>query len=197
MTRLRIATPADGPAVAAIYAPHVDGSSTSFEAAAPTGAEMARRIEARLATHPWLVAEQGALGDAQVGAEVLGYAYAGPFRERAAYQWTCETSVYLAESARGRGVGTALMRALLAVLEAQGYRAVVACVTLPNPASARFHESLGFAPVGVFRGVGHKLGRAWDVGFWQLALRGAGVPPKTPTPFAKLELPAALPAWPR
>jgi phosphinothricin acetyltransferase len=179
MTVLRVATPADAAAVLAVYAPHIVESATSFEAAPPAEAEMRERIAARLRTHPWLVAE-----DAD---GVCGYACASVFRERAAYQWTCESSVYLAARARGRGVGARLMRALLAVLAAQGYRRVVAGATLPNPASARLHESLGFRPVGVFHGVGHKLGRAWDVGFWELELpHAAAAPDAAPQPFAAL-----------
>lgn len=164
----------DGAACAAIYAPHVDGSPVSFEEAAPDGEEMARRIERTSRTHPWLVLERDG--------RVAGYAYGGPHRERAAYRWSAEVSVYVAEDARRSGTGRALYDALLALLAAQGLRVALAGITLPNPASVAFHEALGFAPIGTYERIGWKAGSWRDVGWWQLDLRpGDDGPPAEPS----------------
>lgn len=178
--RLRAATPADGAACAAIYAPFVEHTSISFEERAPTADEMAARIERALVRHAWLVAERdpvdgdSAEREAANGPRVVGYAYAGDFRARSAYRFACESSVYLADDERGRGTGRLLMRALVERLAELGFTQVVAGATLPNPASERLHASLGFRPVGRFERVGRKFGRWHDVGFWQLDL---GAPP--------------------
>jgi phosphinothricin acetyltransferase len=110
--------------------------------------------------------------------EILGYAKSGQFKEKAAYDTTCETSVYVADGHRGEGVGDALYRELLARLDATGLRLAVAGVTEPNPASERLHLAHGFAEVGTFHGVGVKLGRAWDVRWYERPLRGALSPPR-------------------
>lgn len=166
---IRLATPADAAPIAGIYAPIVAGTPISFELEAPTAREMARRIAAVLAFAPWLVCvEDGA---------VTGYAYAGRHHERAAYRWSVDLSVYVREGGRRTGVGTALYRALLALLRLQRFRAAHAGITLPNAASVGFHEALGFRPVGVFPRVGWKGGAWYDVGYWQLELGDrTGVP---------------------
>ena len=156
-TRIRLATPADGSALAAIYAPIVVGTATSFELDAPDGEEMGRRI-ARVTTRtPWLVCEDGG--------EVVGYAYASSHRERPAYQWSVEVSAYVRDDFKRRGIGRALYSSLFAVLILQGFRNAYAGITLPNAASVRFHEALGFTTVGVYHRVGYKLG-AWHDVMW-------------------------------
>ena len=128
---------------------------------------MAQRIAVTTAAYPWLVAE--------VDGGLMGYAYGRPYHPRAAYRWTCETGIYLATDARRRGVGRALYAALLAELADRGFVAAVALISVPNPESTRFHEALGFAPVGILHGVGYKFGEWRDVGYWQrdLAARRA------------------------
>lgn len=158
---IRAATAADAAAIAAVYRPYVTDSVISFEAEPPDAAEMAGRMAAE-PRKPWLVAER-------VGA-VVGYAYASAHRERAAYRWAADVSVYLAEVERGRGTGRALYGRLFDLLGDLGYVAAYAGIALPNPASVGLHESMGFRLVGVYRGVGHKFGRWHDVGWWQLAL---------------------------
>ncbi|NUQ21875.1 MAG: N-acetyltransferase [Gemmatimonadaceae bacterium] len=154
---IRLATPFDGPALAAIYRPSVAERVTSFELEPPDGAEMARRVERCVARTPWLVAEREAV--------VVGYAYAGMHRERPAYQWSVETSAYVRDDAQRSGVARALYTALFAVLALQGFRNAYAGITLPNVASERFHEALGFRRVGVYHGVGYKFG-AWHDVLW-------------------------------
>ncbi|HUA05348.1 MAG TPA: arsinothricin resistance N-acetyltransferase ArsN1 family B [Solirubrobacteraceae bacterium] len=163
---IRPANPArDAEAVAAIYAPFVTDTVISFEDAPPTPGEMAGRIERLTETHAWLVAEGGG--------EILGYAYACPHRERAAYRWTTEVTVYVDPRAQRRGVGRSLYEALLAVLAERGYRIALAVIALPNDASVGLHEACGFELVGVLHDVGFKFGKWWDVGWWQLEI-GAG-----------------------
>ncbi len=159
--RIRPATGADAAAIAAVYRPYVTDSVISFETEPPDAAEMARRMAARPAK-PWLVAERDQA--------VVGYAYASAHRERAAYRWAADVSVYLAAAERSRGTGRALYAQLFELLKDLGYVAAYAGIALPNPASVGLHESMGFGLVGVYRGVGHKFGRWHDVGWWQLAL---------------------------
>jgi phosphinothricin acetyltransferase len=168
IVRVRPAGPADAAAIAEVYRPYVVDAVTSFEEAPPDAAEMSRRMvtSPRL---PWLVAvrEQA----------VVGYAYASRHRDRAAYRWAVDCSVYLAAVERGRGTGRALYAALLPILADLGYVRAYAGIALPNPASVRLHEAMGFTPVGIYHQVGFKSGRWHDVGWWELALRsGAGVP---------------------
>jgi len=175
---IRLARAEDGPALAAIYAPAVAGRATSFEAEPPDGGEMARRVERLLARTPWLVLA--------VDGAVAGYAYASPHRDRAAYQWSVEVSAYVAEAAHRRGVGRALYAALFGVLALQGFRNAYAGITLPNDASVGLHRALGFAPVGVYRGVGYKLGAWHDVAWFERALAPRDAAPSPPVPLADL-----------
>jgi len=157
--RLRPVTLADAAAIAAIYAYYVDHTVVTFEEEAPDAAEMARRIAATVAGYPWLVAEEGGV--------VLGYAYGRAYHSRAAYRWTCETGIYLAHDRRSRGTGRILYAALLDALAARGFITAIAAISVPNDESTRFHEALGFVPVGRFAGVGFKQGAWQDVGYWQ------------------------------
>jgi len=175
---IRSADPArDAAACAAIYAPFVRESAVSFEEVAPDADVFAARIAATQATHPWLVAE--------LDERVVGFAYGSPHRERAAYRWACDVSVYIDAARRGRGIGRALYEELLAQLRVQRFHTACAGITLPNDASVGLHESLGFAPVGIYRGIGWKGGAWRDVGWWQLRLVPPvddGVPPPEPLP---------------
>lgn len=152
----------DAAACASIYAPHVDPGPASFEERPPDAAEMARRIASCGASHAWLVAEDAG--------RVLGFAYGCAHRERAAYRWACDVSIYLGAGATGRGLGRALYSELLAVLERRGFRMACAGIALPNAASVGLHEALGFEPVGVYRRIGWKAGAWRDVGWWQRPL---------------------------
>lgn len=183
-TTLRLATPHDAAAIAAIYAPICLGTAISFETEPPDAAEMARRMAAVLPHLPWLVLEDGG--------RVLGYACAKPYNERAAYHWTLEATIYVDEAARGRGVGRALYTALLALVTAQGYHSISAGITLPNAGSVGLHEAMGFAPVGVYRAAGFKHGAWHDVGYWRRELRPTDGPP---APTRSLEDLVGQPAW--
>jgi L-amino acid N-acyltransferase YncA len=181
---IRQATSADAADLARIYAPSVIGSAISFEEVAPSADEM----QGRLARHaPWLVfVEEGA---------VLGYAYASAHRDRAAYRWSVDATVYVDQRAHRRGVGRALYTALFSLLRAQGYCAIHAGITLPNPGSVGLHQAMGFRPVGVYQKVGWKLGAWQDVGWWQLELRprqGPPTPPRAPEQLTSDEWREAL-----
>ena len=174
---VRPATPADAEAAAAIYAPYVAETAVSFESAPPDAAEMARRIKATLASgFPWVVAERSGV--------VVGYAYAGPFRKREAYAPSAELSVYVAESAHGRGIGRALVEAVEDACRARGNANLLACVAAaPEPgdpfltdASLRFHERLGFAPCARFHACASKFGRWYDIVYLEKRLDGHPFP---------------------
>ena len=170
---VRDALPADAAACAGIYAPYVTGSAITFEVAPPSAQEMARRIAAAQQAHAWLVLEEAG--------EVVGYAYGGPYKERAAYRWACEVSVYLQQGRGGRGGGRALYGALLPRLASRGLRTAVAGMTLPNEASAGLHAAMGFEPVGTYRRIGWKHGTWHDVLWLQVTLSGAQDPPAEPS----------------
>lgn len=169
---IRFATSDDAAACAEIYRPFVDGSSVSFELTPPDASEMARRIEKLWPSHPWIIAEDNG--------EALGYAYGGPYRERKAYQWAVEVTVYLSPGARGKGLGRKLYEVLLAVLKLQGFTKAYGVVTLPNPASAGVHEAVGFKHFATYRDIGFKNGAWHDVGWWELDLAEARNVPTEP-----------------
>lgn len=181
---IRVASAADGPALAEIYHPAVAERATSFEVDPPDAAEMARRVTALTATHPWLVCVEGD--------RMLGYAYASRHRERAAYQWSVEVSAYVHQGAHRRGVGTGLYTSLFAVLGLLGYRNAFAGITLPNAASVGFHEALGFTPVGVYRRTGWKFGAWHDVLWLQRGLAPHVLNPPAPVALSRFEDRAAL-----
>lgn len=161
MTRVRPAVPEDGEAFARVYNPYITGTVVTFEEEPVTGAEMSRRLGAVLERGlPWLVAEEG-------GA-VVGYAYGGVWKERAAYRLSTEVAIYLDGSRTRQGVGSALYAALLPRLKELALHSVIGGIALPNPGSVALHERFGFRKVAHFAEVGFKFGKWVDVGYWQL-----------------------------
>jgi phosphinothricin acetyltransferase len=177
---LRYVRAGDADAIAAIYGPVVAGTSISFETVPPDAAEMRRRIEAHGAAHPWIVMA----GDDDAA---IGYAYASAYRARHAYRFACETTVYVAPAARGRGVGRRLYAALAALLREAGYRRAFAGITLPNDASVALHLAHGFALAGVAGAAGYKFGRWHDVATYAMTLRPLDAPARDPVPVAALD----------
>jgi phosphinothricin acetyltransferase len=161
--QIRFVQPTDAGGILAIYAPYCESTTVSFEVGAPSIEDMRQRIARISADYPWLVAE--------VDGQIAGYVYASRHRERAAYRWAVDVAVYIAANKHRSGVGRALYQTLFSLLREQGYFKAFAGITLPNPASVGLHESLGFMPAAVFRGVGYKKGRWLDVGWWQLELQ--------------------------
>ena len=169
---IRAAAVSDAAACAAIYAPYVVSTAITFEIDPPTASQMAERIAAATRRHAWLVLEdEGA---------VAGYAYAHAFAERAAYRWSCETSIYLEPGRRRTGAGRALYEALLARLADRGYRRAIAGMTLPNEASVALHAAVGFEPMGVYRQIGWKHDAWHDVAWVQKTISHALDPPVEP-----------------
>jgi phosphinothricin acetyltransferase len=156
---IRDASARDADACAAIYAPYVTGTAITFESEPPSPAQMAERIAAAAREHAWVVLE--------ADGRVVGYAYGGPYKSRAAYRWSCEVSVYLERGRRRTGGGRALYDALFSRLAARGFRTAVAGMTLPNEASVGLHRALGFEPVGTYRRIGWKHGAWHDVAWTQ------------------------------
>jgi L-amino acid N-acyltransferase YncA len=175
---IRFAEPRDAAGIQSIYAPYCESSSVSFETVAPTVAQMAERIERVLAQYPWLVCE--------VGGQLAGYAYATRHSERAAYGWSVDVAIYTSPEFRRRGVARALYTSLFALLRAQGYYKAYAGIVVPNVESVRLHEAVGFKPMAVFPGVGYKLGRWRDVGWWQLDLQPESPEPAPPRTVGEL-----------
>ncbi|CAG9272770.1 phosphinothricin acetyltransferase [Paraburkholderia unamae] len=169
---VRDATPADFPAIAAIYAHHVLHGSASFEETPPSLDELLRR-HAAVREHglPWLVAE--------IDSRVAGYCYATPYRPRPAYRYAVEDSIYIDETFRGRGLGHTLLDALIARCEAGPWRQMIAVVADPKGGSLKLHERLGFELVGTLRAVGFKHGAWRDTTLMQRTLgEGAGTSPQ-------------------
>ena len=180
---IRVVTLEDAEIIRNIYAPNISQSAISFELEIPTVEDIKQRIKLVLTQFPWLVYVKDK--------RVVGYAYAGVHRVRAAYQWTTEVSVYVAQKNYGQGIGKALYQDLFEILIRQGYHVAVAGITLPNTPSVRIHESFGFKHVGTFKELGYKLGRWHDVGWWALELNPQALTPGKrdplpPTPFLNL-----------
>lgn len=160
---IRRVTPQDAQAIAAIYNFYVTGSTATFDTE-PVRADVIRaRIDGLASRFPWLVYEAA-------GGEVAGFCYAHPWKEKAAYRYTLETTVYLAPGYRGKNIGRRLMDALIDACRREDYRVLIACITAGNEASRRLYEKLGFEPVSRFEKVGLKFGRWLDVTDYELIL---------------------------
>jgi L-amino acid N-acyltransferase YncA len=160
---IRQAIAADAEAIARIYEHYIGRSSVTFEEQPVTAEQMGRRMAEVFASgFPWLVAEEHGI--------IVGYAYAGRWKDRDAYRFCVESTIYLTPAQSGRGLGKALYRPLIEQLRTLGLHAAVGCIALPNEASVALHEKLGFRKVGHFSEVGFKFGKWIDVGYWQLLL---------------------------
>ena len=174
---IRIAAPSDAPRLLEIYAPYVTGTAITFEYAVPSLDEFRARVERTLRKHPYLVA--------LLGGTIVGYAYAGGFSERPAYDWSVELSIYADRSMRRRGLGRALYAALEGCLAEMGVTNANACIAVPSGdsdpyldrASVSFHSRLGYREVGQFRQCASKFGRWYDMAWMEKLLL-----PHTPNP---------------
>jgi len=180
--RIRLATPDDAEAVASIYAYYVANTPISFEVTPPSVDEVRERIERTMQRFPYLVSE--------TEDRVVGYAYAGRHHERAAYDWSCEVSVYVANGMHRRGIGRALYAALLSLLRRLGYYNALAGITVPNDGSIGLHIAMGFRDAGLNRNVGYKDGRWWDVAYVEASLQQT-YPEKVEPPLSIRALDAA------
>ena len=182
---LRPAFPGDAAEIRDIYAPFVRDSPATFRTEVPSIEEVATEIrETRAADeHPWYVAIRGSGGDS----EVIGYAYASRLRDRAAYRWTVETSIYVDPAHHRGGVGSRLYDRLLRTLGAQGYCSAYAAITTPNPESVGFHERHGFEHVGTFPDSGYKLEEWHDVVWYHRRLHDPAGDPAAPQPVSAVD----------
>lgn len=171
---IRTATRLDARACAEIYAHHVLNGTATFETVPPDTSEFACRIDRVIGDgSPWLVASDGA-------GTVVGYAYAAQFRDRPAYRFACEDSIYIANDARGKGVGTALLSALISAAEACGFRQIIAVIGGAEAASCALHARAGFIETGRMRSVGRKNGQWLDTLYMQRDLGpGDSEPPES------------------
>lgn len=160
---IRPATLADAWGIVAIYNHYIRNTVVTFEEEVLSTQAMEQRLgQVRAAGLPWLVSEN------REG--IIGFAYAGRFKDRSAYRYCVETTVYLANGREGQGTGTRLYTELLGSLKDQGIRTAVGLIALPNEASVTLHEKLGFQHTGTLTGVGFKLQKWVDVGYWQKVL---------------------------
>ena len=178
MIKLRIATPNDGAALADIYRHYVTDTTVSFEYKAPSTEEFSERIAHKLEKHPYIVAE--------LDGKPIGYAYASDFRERAAYAWDTELSVYVSREMQHTGVGHMLYSALIRILKAQNFANLYAWITNPNPISESFHRSMGFEKICDIPATGYKMGEWHNVSWYQMRIAGMDEP-KPIVPFPELD----------
>ncbi len=180
--------PEDAEVLLAIYAPYVTDTAVSFEYEVPSVEEFRQRIETISAKYPYLKAVEDGV--------ILGYAYAGAFHSRRAYDWSVETTVYVRQDCQGRGIGKALYRALEASLRAMNIRNMNACIAVPNAPDAhlsedspRFHAHMGFILVGRFHNSGYKFGTWYDMIWMENLLTQDAEETPPPVRFGEWALP--------
>lgn len=154
---IRLATIADAEATLSVYAPYVLHSSATFEYEVPKMDEFKKKIEKITAQYPWLVCE--------CDGGIVGYAYGSMHRDRTAYQWSPEATVYLDERFHRKGIARVLYSALFEMLKMQGYYTAFAGVLATNEKSVEFHRAMGFEDIGLFKNIGYKLGE-WHTNLW-------------------------------
>ena len=153
----------DAPQIADIYNYYIKNTHHTFETEPLSVSEIEERINKIIAVYPYLVAEEDG--------EILGYSHAGRFKLRQAYAHSCEVMIYVKNDAKKRGVGTNLYLDLFDLLDKMDIHVMIAGIALPNDSSVKFHERLGFTKAAHFKEIGYKLGRWFDVGYWQLINR--------------------------
>lgn len=178
--RIRMAEPDDAFTLLGIYEPYVENTCITFEYQVPSLEKFTKRIRETLKKYPYLAAEQNG--------EIVGYAYASPFKGRPAYDWAVETTVYLKENAKGKGIGRQLYTALEDILRKQNITNANACITYPNPESIGFHEKMGYRIVGHFSKCGYKDGQWRDVVWMEKFLQEHLEKPEAVIPVGRLQL---------
>lgn len=179
MPDIRTAVPEDAPALLEIYAPYVEHTMITFEYEIPSQEEFKERIRRTLERYPYLVAQD------KNG--LLGYAYASPFKQRAAYAWSVETSIYVREGLHRQGVGKSLYTALEKILYRQHVCNLCACISYPHPESIAFHESFGYHMAAHFTASGFKADAWQDMVWMEKPLFPHKLPPEPFIPFPQLQ----------
>ena len=175
---LRLADEKDAAGILSIYAPYIESTSFTFETEVPSIEEFSERIKMYLTNWPWLVCE--------IDGVIAGYTYATRHRERTAYQWSTECSVYIHDDFQQMGIARALYTALFEILKKQGFRNVYAVINLPNEKSVSFHVRCGFEYFATYEKVGYKLGKWKNVGWWRLIINEFDDEPAAPIKFSEL-----------
>lgn len=169
MYTIRLAEESDAIGVLAVYRPYVEETAITFEYEVPTQVEFLCRLQRIQSNYPFLVCEEKG--------QIIGYAYAHRQMTRAAYQWNAELSVYIDRKHTGRGVGKALYTALIEILKLQHVQTVCALITLPNPVSETLHHKMGFKRIGLHPQAGYKLGKWYDVAWYEKVIGNRESPP--------------------
>lgn len=176
--KIRMVEREDIPEILEIYAPYVLQSAVSFEETVPSEDEFWQRIQTIMKDCPFLVCE--------IDSKVAGYAYASMHRPRAAYRWAKEVSVYVHPGFRRKNIAKALYSCLIEIVRFQGIYTLLAIITLPNEASVKLHENMGFKQCAEFKNIGYKLGQWQTVGWWELQLVDQFLTPDEFIPLPKL-----------
>jgi len=159
---IRFVEPKDAEEICDIYNFYINNTDITFEEQPVSVVEMEKRIREITAKYPWLTVEEEG--------KILGYAYTGKYRERSAYRYTAELTIYIKNGEEGRGFGTELMGRVIEETRSRGIHSLVSAITIPNERSVLIHEKFGFEKIGHFREVGFKFDRWIDVGYWELVL---------------------------
>ena len=178
MVVVRVAEKQDTSDIITIYTPYVLSHATTFETQVPTSEEMEKRVSLYLERYPWLVCS--------LDNRVIGYVYASAYKDREAYQWSCECSVYLLLEFQGKGIAKELYKVLFTILKEQGFRSILAGITLPNPSSVKLHEGFGFKYLAVYENIGYKLDSWQSVGWWRLQINEFCMKPAPPLFFDQM-----------
>lgn len=176
---IRYAEPQDVPQMLSIYAPYIVESAITFETVLPADTEFENRLNAVTANFPWLICEAQGI--------ILGYAYAAKHRDRIAYQWSVESSVYVLPDAQGKGVAKHLYQAMIAILKIQGIVNIYALITVPNAKSIGLHERLGFKEFALFNKIGYKNSTWHDVLWMVLVINSHDMEQSNPLLFSDLK----------
>jgi len=160
---VRMARSEDAAAILQIYEPYILNTAITFEYEIVTLEAFKLRMETIQEQYPWLVCEQEG--------KVIGYAYCSQFKERAAFAWDLECSVYIKENTHHQGIATALYTKLFELVREQGYFNVYALITYPHDNSVALHKKFGFAEVGIYKKTGYKMGQWWDLLVMEKRLR--------------------------
>ncbi|GAC1420646.1 MAG: GNAT family N-acetyltransferase [Flavisolibacter sp.] len=178
MVAVRIAEHQDTSDIINIYTPYVLRHATTFETQVPSLLEMENRVRHYLERYPWLVCTLNNM--------VIGYVYASAYKDREAYRWSCECSVYFLIAYQGKGLAKELYKVLFTILKVQGFRSVLAGITLPNPASIKLHEGFGFKCLAIYENIGYKLDSWKSVGWWRLQINEFSSQPAPPLFFCQM-----------
>jgi L-amino acid N-acyltransferase YncA len=180
MYTIRLAEESDAIGVLAVYRPYVEETAITFEYEVPTQVEFLCRLQRIQSNYPFLVCEEKG--------QIIGYAYAHRQMTRAAYQWNAELSVYVDRKHTGRGVGKALYTTLIEILKLQHVQTVCALITLPNPVSETLHHKMGFKRIGLHPQAGYKLGKWYDVAWYEKVIGNRESPPPDVLPVGEIAL---------